>query len=70
MVEGGAQTARAFLGAGLVDRMMVYRAPQTVGGQGAALPELAADVLASSDEWQITDSRPLGNDRLDVYERK
>ena len=70
MVEGGAATARAFLEEGLVDRMMLYRSSQTVGGQGAALPELAADVLATSDEWQRTDSRPLGNDRLDVYERK
>lgn len=70
MVEGGAHTARAFLAAGLVDRMMLYRAPQAVGGDGAALPELAADVLARSDSWQLIDSRPLGNDRLDVYERR
>lgn len=70
MVEGGAQTARAFLAAGLVDRMMLYRAPETVGGDGAALPELDAAVLAGSDHWQQTDSRPLGKDRLDVYERK
>lgn len=70
MVEGGAQTARAFLAAGLVDRMMLYRAPQTVGGTGASLPELAAEVLAASDTWQRVDSRALGNDRLDVYERK
>ena len=70
MVEGGAQTARTFLAAGLVDRMMLYRAPQTVGGDGAALPELSADILSASDSWQLIDSRPLGNDRLDVYERK
>lgn len=70
MIEGGAQTARAFLAADLVDRMMLYRAPQTVGGNGAALPELAADRLASSEHWLHVDSRPLGNDRLDVYERK
>lgn len=70
MVEGGAQTARAFLAAGLVDRMMLYRAPQVVGGDGAALPELAAEALAGSTQWTCIDSRPLGNDRLDVYERK
>lgn len=70
MVEGGAQTARAFLAAGLVDRMMLYRAPRNVGGDGAALPELSADILAASDSWRLIDSRPLGNDRLDVYERK
>lgn len=70
MVEGGAQTARAFLSAGLVDRMMLYRAPQIVGGHGAALPDLAAETLAGSTEWVLSDSRPLGNDRLDVYERQ
>lgn len=70
MVEGGAQTARAFLSAGLVDRMMLYRAPQSVGGDGVALPELSADALASAAQWRLADSRPLGKDRLDVYERK
>jgi hypothetical protein len=41
-----------------------------VGGDGAALPELAAEALAGSTQWTCIDSRPLGNDRLDVYERK
>ncbi|MCZ8295379.1 MAG: bifunctional diaminohydroxyphosphoribosylaminopyrimidine deaminase/5-amino-6-(5-phosphoribosylamino)uracil reductase RibD [Rhodobacteraceae bacterium] len=70
MVEGGAETARAFLSAGLVDRMMLYRAPRIVGGHGAALPELAATDLAASTEWQLTDTRLLGNDTLHVYERR
>ncbi|NBW76838.1 MAG: bifunctional diaminohydroxyphosphoribosylaminopyrimidine deaminase/5-amino-6-(5-phosphoribosylamino)uracil reductase RibD [Sphingomonadaceae bacterium] len=70
MIEGGAQTARAFLTAGLVDRMMLYRAPREVGGNGAALPELGADILTVAAEWVRTDSRPLGNDCLDVYEHK
>lgn len=70
MVEGGAQTARAFLAADLVDRMILYRAPQMVGGNGAALPELDELELAGSERWVRVDSRPLGKDRLDVYERK
>lgn len=70
MVEGGAQTARAFLAADLVDRMMLYRAPQMVGGNGAALPELDELELAGSERWVRVDSRPLGKGRLDVYERK
>lgn len=69
MVEGGAETARAFLDAGLVDRMMLYRAPLTVGGQGPALSELTADALAGSPHWRLADRRALGNDRLDVYEQ-
>ena len=69
MVEGGAATARAFLSAGLVDRMLLYRAPRDVGGEGAALPELGRAVLAADPAWHQTDTRQLGNDRLDVYER-
>ncbi len=68
MVEGGAETARAFLHAGLVDRMLLYRAPITVGGSGPALPELTAAALAADPLWRQTDQRQLGNDTLDVYE--
>lgn len=70
MVEGGAKAARAFLSAGLVDRMMLYRAPRMVGGNGAALPELSAAELARSNDWELTDTRQLGNDTLHVYERR
>ena len=69
MVEGGAQTARAFLTAGLVDRFLLYRAPRAVGGDGPALPELAEAALAADPAWALTDRRPLGNDTLDVYHR-
>ena len=69
MVEGGAQTARGFLAAGLVDRLLLYRAPREVGGTGAELPELAEAALAADPGWTVTDLRPLGNDTLTVYER-
>ena len=69
MVEGGAQTARAFLAAGLVDRLLLYRAPRTVGGQGAALPELTAPALLGRPDWQLSDTRQLGKDTVQVYER-
>ena len=69
MVEGGAETAHAFLAAGLVDRMLLYRTPHAVGGDGAALPELDPAPLAADPAWRQTDTRQLGNDRLDVYER-
>lgn len=68
MVEGGAQTARAFLAAGLVDRMLLYRAPIAISGDVPRLPELTAPALAGSAAWQHIDSRPLGSDTLDVYE--
>lgn len=69
MVEGGAGTARAFLHAGLVDRLLLYRAPRQVGGDGPRMPELSEAILAESAEWRLTDTRLLGNDTLQVYER-
>jgi diaminohydroxyphosphoribosylaminopyrimidine deaminase / 5-amino-6-(5-phosphoribosylamino)uracil reductase len=65
-VEGGAQTARAFLSAGLVDRLLIYRAPFDIGPGVPALPELA--VGAISAPWRLIDNRPLGSDTLEVYE--
>ena len=70
MVEGGAKTARSFLAAGLVDRLMLYRAPFILGGGGPMLPELTRIALADGKSgWQLCDQRQLGNDLLDVYER-
>jgi len=69
MVEGGAETAGAFLAARLVDRLLLYRAPREVGGDGAALPELTAPALSDRPEWQLIDTRQLGKDTLQVYER-
>lgn len=68
MVEGGAQTAKAFLDAGLVDRLLLYRAPMTVGGDGPALPELAPEALARTGNWTLSDSRALGSDQVETYE--
>jgi diaminohydroxyphosphoribosylaminopyrimidine deaminase/5-amino-6-(5-phosphoribosylamino)uracil reductase len=70
MVEGGAETARAFLAAGLVDRMMLYRAPIVIGGDLPALPELMAERLERSGDWALTERRQLGSDTLEVYERQ
>jgi diaminohydroxyphosphoribosylaminopyrimidine deaminase/5-amino-6-(5-phosphoribosylamino)uracil reductase len=69
LVEGGAQAASSFLRADLVDRLLLYRAPVLLGGK-AGLADLG---LTSLDEahgrWRLLDSRPLGSDRLEVYER-
>jgi len=68
-VEGGGQTAAAFLRAGLVDRLLTYRAPVLVGG---GLPGLAdyglASLSAAHGQWQLTERRQLGSDTLEVYE--
>ena len=69
IVEGGAQTASAFLRAGLVDRLMIYRAPILIGGGKPCLGDMGLTELADAHEqWQLSDTRMLGNNRFEVYE--
>ncbi len=70
LVEGGAGAASAFLAAGRVDRLLVYRAPILIGGGKPALGDIGLTDLADAHgRWRLSDSRLLGSDRLDVYER-
>ena len=68
LVEGGAETAAAFLREGLVDRLLLYRAPILIGSGKAALGDLGlADLASAHGRWRLTDTRMLGSDRLEVY---
>ncbi|HEY1607048.1 MAG TPA: bifunctional diaminohydroxyphosphoribosylaminopyrimidine deaminase/5-amino-6-(5-phosphoribosylamino)uracil reductase RibD [Allosphingosinicella sp.] len=70
LVEGGAETASAFLAADLVDRLLLYRAPILVGEGKPAIGDIGLARLADAHgRWRPADSRALGIDRLDVYER-
>ena len=70
LVEGGAQTAAAFLRADLVDRLLIYRAPIMIGGGLPGIADLGlTDLSAAHGRWRQSDSRRLGNDRLEVYQR-
>lgn len=70
MVEGGAEAAAAFLGADLVDRLLLYRAPVLIGRGRAALGDIGLATLADAHgRWRLADARALGSDRLEVYER-
>lgn len=69
LVEGGAATATAFLRGGLVDRLMLYRAPILIGAGKACLSDIGLTQLGDAHgRWQISDSRSLGKDQLEVYE--
>lgn len=69
LVEGGAITASAFLRAGLVDRLMLYRAPILIGEGKACLGDIGLTKLDDAHgRWRLSDTRRLGNDRLEVYE--
>ena len=70
LVEGGAATAAAFLRDGLVDRLMLYRAPILIGAGKACLNDIGlAQLHDAHGSWQLMDSRGLGKDRLEVYEK-
>jgi diaminohydroxyphosphoribosylaminopyrimidine deaminase/5-amino-6-(5-phosphoribosylamino)uracil reductase len=70
LVEGGSGAASAFLQADLVDRMLIYRAPIIIGEGKSSVGYIGLTGLADAHgRWAFTDSRPLGMDRLEVYER-
>jgi len=70
LVEGGAQTAAAFLAADLVDRLLLYRAPIVIGGGLPAIGDIGlADLAGAHGRWRLSDRRRLGSDTLEVYER-
>jgi diaminohydroxyphosphoribosylaminopyrimidine deaminase / 5-amino-6-(5-phosphoribosylamino)uracil reductase len=69
LVEGGALTASSFLRAGLVDRLILYRAPILIGAGKACLGDIGLGQLdAAHGRWRLYDTRRLGNDRLEVYD--
>jgi diaminohydroxyphosphoribosylaminopyrimidine deaminase/5-amino-6-(5-phosphoribosylamino)uracil reductase len=71
LVEGGAGAAAAFLAADLVDRLLLYRAPILIGDGLRAIAGLHMTALTEAHgRWMIADTRRLGSDRLDVYERR
>lgn len=68
LVEGGAGAAAAFLAAGLVDRLILYRAPILIGAGRPALGDIGLPALTDAhDRWRLIDARQLGKDRLEVY---
>ena len=70
-VEGGARTAAAFLQAGLVDRILLYRAPIVIGGGMPGIADIGLSTLsAAHGQWQLEERRLLGSDTLDVYSRE
>jgi diaminohydroxyphosphoribosylaminopyrimidine deaminase/5-amino-6-(5-phosphoribosylamino)uracil reductase len=69
-VEGGAQTATAFLAADLVDRLEIYRAPLVIGDGLRALAGIGLDDLdVAHGRWEQSESAQLGSDSFTAYRR-
>jgi len=70
MIEGGAQTAAAFIQADLVDRLLLYRAPIIIGDGRCAIGNLGLPSLnAAHGRWYRATQRQLGADMMEVYLR-
>lgn len=68
LIEGGADTADAFLAAGLVDRLLLYRSPTSFGeGIPAFRHRGPGDV---PEGWRLTDRRTFAPDTLEIYTRE
>lgn len=71
LAEGGPRVAGALLAAGLVDEMMLIRAPVIVGEGGVpALPEGDVAGLLADPGFEHLSHRRLGEDTLDHLWRK
>ncbi|GGD79242.1 bifunctional diaminohydroxyphosphoribosylaminopyrimidine deaminase/5-amino-6-(5-phosphoribosylamino)uracil reductase RibD [Croceicoccus mobilis] len=70
MIEGGASAAAAFLRADHVDRLVIYRAPIVIGGGRPGITDIGLGSLPDAHgRWARSDSRMLGKDALEIYER-
>lgn len=68
LVEGGAQTAAAFLAADLVDRLLWYRAPFAIDAGEDVAARLGLDRLDPA-RWILADMPAFGPDRLEIHHR-
>jgi diaminohydroxyphosphoribosylaminopyrimidine deaminase / 5-amino-6-(5-phosphoribosylamino)uracil reductase len=58
------------LTADLVDRLLIYRAPILIGEGKNSVGQIGVGTLADAQQrWQLRETKPLGVDRLEVYER-
>ncbi|EPE99231.1 bifunctional diaminohydroxyphosphoribosylaminopyrimidine deaminase/5-amino-6-(5-phosphoribosylamino)uracil reductase RibD [Rhizobium grahamii] len=67
VVEGGARTAKLFLDAGYVDRILLYQGPGVIGQDGIESPVTKTDMPS---DLLHRGTFIFGDDRLDEYERE
>lgn len=71
LVEGGAQLSGSLLRAKLVDRLIWFRAPTVMGGDGVpAAVAFGVDALADAANFVPLAVTPVGNDVMEIYARR
>jgi diaminohydroxyphosphoribosylaminopyrimidine deaminase/5-amino-6-(5-phosphoribosylamino)uracil reductase len=70
LVEGGGRLVASLLAVGVVDRLVWFRAPVIIGGDGipAAAP-FGVDRLAQAPRWRRIGQVELGDDVMETYAR-
>lgn len=70
LVEAGGHLAAALLRAQLVDRLIWFRAPLIVGGDGlAAALSFGVDHLSDAPAWRRHSVSAIGDDMVEIFER-
>jgi diaminohydroxyphosphoribosylaminopyrimidine deaminase/5-amino-6-(5-phosphoribosylamino)uracil reductase len=70
MVEGGPTVAAAFIAAGLVDEVAIFRAPVVIGADGIdALEAISLSALTASPDFASRGIEALDADSLETLER-
>ena len=64
MVEGGAEVAKSFLEAGLVDEIALLTGAITIGGDGIPSPIAETDLATS---FTLARQMVLGDDKLQIF---
>lgn len=62
LLEGGPTLAAAFLGAGLVDEVVVHLAPQLLGAGPSLVGDLGITTMGAALHLQLVDVVPIGGD--------
>jgi diaminohydroxyphosphoribosylaminopyrimidine deaminase / 5-amino-6-(5-phosphoribosylamino)uracil reductase len=70
LVEGGGRIAASLLRQGLVDRIVWFRAPRIIGGDGLpAAAGFGVDLLDQAPEFIRLSTRATGDDLMEIYAR-
>ncbi len=63
LVEGGGETARRFVGRGLVDKMTLFYAPKFLGSDGVPMMgAIGVSRVAEAPEFRVENLEPAGDD--------
>jgi diaminohydroxyphosphoribosylaminopyrimidine deaminase / 5-amino-6-(5-phosphoribosylamino)uracil reductase len=70
LVEGGGRLVASLIAAGAVDRLVWFRAPILIGGDGIpATAAIGVDRLAEAPRWRRIGTAAVGDDVMETYAR-